>query len=127
VVLADLRGRRRLRHLHARRSELYQDLFGAGIYVGKGIYDVDAFMQSVERRGERSSADLSRCPRTDGARRDIVLFEDRPPRRVRQAPAPLVRGGWHTPVAASTPAAGGLLQRKPPHRCREIVDNLRQT
>ncbi len=28
-------------------SELYQDLFGSGIYVGKGIYDVDAFMHSV--------------------------------------------------------------------------------
>src|ERR1019366_7017306 len=31
-------------------SESYQDLFGAGIYVGKGIYDVDAFMRSVEGR-----------------------------------------------------------------------------
>jgi cyclic beta-1,2-glucan synthetase len=29
-------------------SELYQDLFGSGIYVGKGIYDVDAFARSLE-------------------------------------------------------------------------------
>ncbi len=31
-------------------SDAYQDLFGEGIYVGKGIYDVDAFVRSVERR-----------------------------------------------------------------------------
>lgn len=29
-------------------SDIYQDLFGEGIYVGKGIYDVDAMMRSVE-------------------------------------------------------------------------------
>ncbi|MCX6049386.1 MAG: hypothetical protein NT075_30165, partial [Chloroflexi bacterium] len=28
-------------------SDVYQDLFGAGIYVGKGIYDVDAFERSL--------------------------------------------------------------------------------
>ncbi len=32
-------------------SEVYQDLFGSGIYVGKGIYDVDAFTHSRSRRG----------------------------------------------------------------------------
>ena len=29
-------------------SDAYQDLFGEGIYVGKGIYDVDAFKRSVD-------------------------------------------------------------------------------
>ena len=29
-------------------SDAYQDLFGVGIYVGKGIYDVDAFRRSVD-------------------------------------------------------------------------------
>ncbi len=29
-------------------SDTYQDLFRAGIYVGKGIYDVDAFSKSVD-------------------------------------------------------------------------------
>ena len=28
-------------------SDVYQDLFGAGIYVGKGLYDVDAFERSL--------------------------------------------------------------------------------
>ncbi len=31
-------------------SDVYQDLFGEGSYVGKGIYDVDAFRQALEGR-----------------------------------------------------------------------------
>ncbi|MGA9396735.1 MAG: glucoamylase family protein [Anaerolineaceae bacterium] len=31
-------------------SDAYQDLFGEGSYVGKGIYDVDAFERSVNNR-----------------------------------------------------------------------------
>ena len=30
-------------------SDAYQDLFGEGSYVGKGIYDVDAFERSVDK------------------------------------------------------------------------------
>lgn len=31
-------------------SDAYQDLFGEGSYVGKGIYDVDAFERSIDHR-----------------------------------------------------------------------------
>jgi cyclic beta-1,2-glucan glucanotransferase len=31
-------------------SDVYQDLFGEGSYVGKGIYDVDAFERALENR-----------------------------------------------------------------------------
>ncbi|MCF8467309.1 MAG: hypothetical protein K9G33_07900 [Sneathiella sp.] len=31
-------------------SDVYQDLFGTGIFVGKGIYDVSAFQRSMENR-----------------------------------------------------------------------------
>ncbi len=31
-------------------SDVYQDLFGEGSFVGKGIYDVDAFMRALEGR-----------------------------------------------------------------------------
>ena len=31
-------------------SDAYQDLFGEGIYTGKGLYDVDAFMAALEGR-----------------------------------------------------------------------------
>src|SRR4029077_5728798 len=31
-------------------SDVYQDLFGEGIYTGKGIYDVDAFERALDDR-----------------------------------------------------------------------------
>src|SRR5688500_455315 len=31
-------------------SDVYQDLFGEGSYVGKGIYDVDAFERALQDR-----------------------------------------------------------------------------
>ncbi len=91
-------------------SESYQDLFGAGIYVGKGIYDVDAFTRSVEGRVPENalvSHDLFEGihGRTALAT-DIVLFEDYPSqlRGVRAA---------HAPVGARRLAAASvaLLQR----------------
>ena len=63
-------------------SEIYQDLFGAGIYVGKGIYDVDAFMRSVEGRVPENalvSHDLFEGIHGRAAlATDIVLFEGYP-------------------------------------------------
>ncbi len=63
-------------------SELYQDLFGAGIYVGKGIYDVDAFMRSVEgcvRENTLVSHDLFEGVHGRTAlATDITLFEGYP-------------------------------------------------
>ena len=66
-----------------------------GIYVGKGIYDVDAFMRSVEGRVPENalvSHDLFEGVHGRTAlATDIVLFEDYPSqlRRVREAHAPL--------------------------------------
>ncbi len=37
-------------------SDVYQDLFGEGSYVGKGIYDVAAFERSLDRSGARKHA-----------------------------------------------------------------------
>ncbi|MFZ5911460.1 MAG: GH36-type glycosyl hydrolase domain-containing protein [Chloroflexota bacterium] len=64
-------------------SDVYQDLFGEGNYVGKGIYDVDAFERSLKGRVPDNhilSHDLfegihGRC----GLVTDVVLFEDFPP------------------------------------------------
>ena len=38
-------------------SDVYQDLFGEGSYVGKGIYDIDAFERALHNRvpGERAA------------------------------------------------------------------------
>lgn len=64
-------------------SDLYQDLFGAGIYVGKGIYDVDAFERSLTDRVPDNSLlshDLFEGVHGRvGLVTDIILYEDYPP------------------------------------------------
>src|SRR5574341_1519414 len=81
-------------------SDVYQDLFGEGIYVGKGIYDVDAFERSLAGRMPENallSHDLLEgIYGRVGLVTDIVLFEDYPPhyfvyiRRSRR----WIRGDW---------------------------------
>jgi len=64
-------------------SDVYQDLFDEGNYVGKGIYDVEAFRKSLQDKIPENhllSHDLfegmqGRC----GLVTDVVLFEDYPP------------------------------------------------
>src|SRR5207253_2588392 len=36
-------------------SDVYQDLFGEGIYTGKGLYDIDAFESALDDRVPESS------------------------------------------------------------------------
>jgi cellobiose phosphorylase len=63
-------------------SDVYQDLFNEGSYVGKGIYDVDAFEQSLHNRFPENlilSHDLlegSYC--RAGLLSDVLLYEDYP-------------------------------------------------
>src|SRR5574341_1282082 len=81
-------------------SDVYQDLFGEGIYVGKGIYDVDAFERSLAGHMPENallSHDLIEgIYGRVGLVTDIVLFEDYPPhyfvyiRRSRR----WIRGDW---------------------------------
>ena len=63
-------------------SELYQDLFGSGVYVGKGIYEVDAFVRSLGDRVPENtlvSHDLFEGIQGRTAlASDIVLFESYP-------------------------------------------------
>ena len=64
-------------------SNAYQDLFGEGIYVGKGIYDIDAFERSLAGRMPENallSHDLIEgIHGRVGLVTDIVLYEDYPP------------------------------------------------
>jgi cyclic beta-1,2-glucan synthetase len=64
-------------------SDVYQDLFGEGSFIGKGIYDVDAFEQSCGRFPENAilSHDLleGACARS-GLLSDVELYEEYPSR-----------------------------------------------
>jgi cyclic beta-1,2-glucan synthetase len=64
-------------------SDVYQDLFGEGIYVGKGIYDVDAFEASLHNRVPENallSHDLFEGLHSRvGLVTDVTVYEDYPP------------------------------------------------
>jgi len=63
-------------------SDVYQDLFGAGIYMGKGIYDVAAFERSLAGKVPENallSHDLFEgIHGRTGFVSDVVLFEEYP-------------------------------------------------
>ncbi|UNK44094.1 cyclic beta 1-2 glucan synthetase [Luteimonas sp. S4-F44] len=65
-------------------SDVYQDLFGEGSFVGKGIYDVDAFEQALDGRlpdNRILSHDLLEgCYARAGLVSDVRLYEDYPSR-----------------------------------------------
>ena len=65
-------------------SDVYQDLFGEGSFVGKGIYDIDAFEQALHGRFPDNrilSHDLLEgCHARAGLVSDVRLYEDYPAR-----------------------------------------------
>ena len=65
-------------------SDVYQDLFDEGSFVGKGIYDVDAFDRALGRRLPENrilSHDLLEgCYTRSGLLSDVQLYEDFPSR-----------------------------------------------
>jgi len=65
-------------------SDVYQDLFGEGSFIGKGIYDVDAFEQALNGRMPENrilSHDLLEgCYARAGLLSDVQLYEACPSR-----------------------------------------------
>lgn len=63
-------------------SDVYQDLFGEGSYIGKGIYDVDIFQQVLDGKfleNQILSHDLLEgCYIRSGLLSDVQLFEKYP-------------------------------------------------
>ena len=63
-------------------SDIYQDLFGEGSFVGKGIYDVDMFIRANENTCPENlvlSHDLLEgCYARSGMLSDVVLYEQYP-------------------------------------------------
>ena len=65
-------------------SDVYQDLFGEGSFIGKGIYDVDAFESALANRFPDNrilSHDLLEgCYARSGLLSDVQLYEQFPAR-----------------------------------------------
>lgn len=118
-------------------SDFYQDLFGAGIFVGKGIYDLKAFHESVDGRVPEDrilSHDLFEGAHGRTAlATDIVLYEGFPatyPEYARRMHR-WIRGDWQLLpwLGGRVPAADG---KRLPNRLSgidrwKIIDNLRRS
>jgi cyclic beta-1,2-glucan synthetase len=118
-------------------SEVYQDLFGSGIYCGKGIYDLDAFARSLRGRvpeNALASHDLFEGVHGRAAlASDIVLFEQYPSqyaaysRRLHR----WVRGDWQLLpwLLPQVPSASGRRLPNPLAAIDrwKIVDNVRRS
>ena len=118
-------------------SDLYQDLFAEGSYVGKGIYDVDAFRQATGGRFPENlilSHDLIESGFARSALvTDVELQEDHPAsfaadmgRRHRW-----IRGDWQIAGWLLTRAPGPVGRRQPNPLTAvarwKILDNLRRS
>ncbi|MCI0362798.1 MAG: hypothetical protein L0219_02885 [Phycisphaerales bacterium] len=118
-------------------SDIYQDVFEEGSFIGKGIYDVDALQQSIGGRFPENrilSHDLLEGAHArSGLVSDIVLFEDYPSsyradiiRRHRW-----VRGDWQIAswLLGRVPGFNGDLRRNPISGLSrwKILDNLRRS
>ncbi len=118
-------------------SNVYQDLFGGGSFVGKGIYDVDAFEQtcgSCFPENRVLSHDLIEgCHARSGLLADVELFEDYPGRFNADARRRhrWIRGDWQIAgwLWPHVPRAGGKTARNPLSALShwKIFDNLRRS
>ena len=127
-------------------SDVYQDLFGEGSYIGKGIYELDAFERSLEGRFPENrilSHDLLEgCYARAGLLSDVELYEEYPSsygadvsRRYRW-----IRGDWQiaawllrrVPGAGADRDGASRYRRTQPNSLSwlsqwKIFDNLRRS
>lgn len=117
-------------------SDTYQDLFGEGVFTGKGLYDVDAFRAALDGRVPDNallSHDLFEgIHARAGLVSDVEVVDDYPPNVIAHASRQhrWVRGDWQLLpwLLPLVPVAGGLA----PNRISliswwKIVDNLRRS
>jgi len=124
-------------------SDVYQDLFGEGSFIGKGIYDVDAFRQAVSGRFPENLV-LSHDLLESGYARsalvtDVDLIEEHPASYSMEASRRhrWVRGDWQLVgwLFPRVPAPPGTNGDKPAWRPNaltalsvwKIIDNLRRS
>ena len=118
-------------------SDVYQDLFGEGSFIGKGIYDVDAFERALKGRLPENrvlSHDLLEgCYARSGLLSDVRLYEEYPShysadvsRRRRW-----IRGDWQLVpwLLPRVPGFSGRRQKNPLSALSlwKLFDNLRRS
>jgi cellobiose phosphorylase len=118
-------------------SDVYQDLFDEGSFIGKGIYDIDIFEQALEGRFPENlilSHDLLEgCHARSGLLSDVQVYEEYPTdyladikRRHRW-----IRGDWQIGcwILPFVPDQNGKLRRNPLSLLSrwKIFDNLRRS
>ncbi len=118
-------------------SDVYQDVFGEGSFIGKGIYDVDAFERALGGKFPDNrilSHDLLEgCYARSGLLSDVQLYEEYPAtygadlsRRRRW-----IRGDWQLLewLLPSVPGPGGRRLKNPLPALSQwkLFDNLRRS
>ncbi|MCG6118212.1 MAG: cyclic beta 1-2 glucan synthetase [Aquimonas sp.] len=118
-------------------SDVYQDLFGEGSFIGKGIYDVDAFEHALHDRlpdNRILSHDLLEgCYARAGLVSDVWLYETPPSRYAVDAKRRYrwIRGDWQLLawLLPWVPRAAGGHERNPLSLLArgKLLDNLRRS
>ncbi|MFI5107270.1 MAG: GH36-type glycosyl hydrolase domain-containing protein [Terriglobales bacterium] len=118
-------------------SDVYQDLFHEGSFIGKGIYDVDAFEQALNGRFPENrilSHDLLEgCYARAGLLSDVQLYEEYPARYSADVSRRhrWIRGDWQLFrwVLPGAPGPDGRFQYNPLSGLSrwKIFDNLRRS
>ena len=117
-------------------SDVYQDLFSEGIFTGKGLYDVDAFVSSLEGRVPENallSHDLFEGLYARTALvTDVEVVDDYPSSVLAHARRQhrWVRGDWQILwwLFPFVPSRAGLQRNRLPLVSRwKILDNLRRS
>jgi cyclic beta-1,2-glucan synthetase len=118
-------------------SDVYQDLFGEGSFIGKGIYDVDAFDGVLKGRFPENrilSHDLVEgCHARAGLLSDVLLYEEYPSRYSADVSRRhrWIRGDWQIArwLLPGVPGLEGIRRKNPLSGLSrwKIFDNLRRS
>jgi cyclic beta-1,2-glucan synthetase len=118
-------------------SDVYQDLFGEGSFIGKGIYDVDAFERALAGRFPNNrilSHDLLEGSYARaGLLADVQLYEEFPVRYSADVSRRhrWIRGDWQLVswLFSRIPSSNGSYHRNPlsPLSQWKLFDNLRRS
>jgi len=118
-------------------SDVYQDVFDEGSFIGKGIYDVDAFEQALKERFPENrilSHDLLEgCHARAGLLSDAHLYEEYPSSYIADVNRRhrWIRGDWQIAgwLLSRVPGLGDAPRRNPVSGLSQwkIFDNLRRS